>query len=128
MKKKFNDQVAKWHEEEKNIPDDAGALGTEAAKGEEEFKVDVRLYKERDDDYCIMGNKLQYRACEQNEEGRNYVNKQAMETKGTFDPIRIRLRIKPVSEAPLAQGKSADYYFIQGAKKALSGDLPNAIE
>ena len=51
-----------------------------------------------------------------------------METKGNFDPIRIRLRIMPVSKAPLAQGKTPDYYFIEAAKKSLSGDLLQAIE
>lgn len=92
------------------------------------FKVDVQLYKERGDDYRMMGNKMQYRACEQNIDGRNYCNKQAMATKGNFDPIRIKLRIMPVSKAPLAQGKTPDYYFIVAAKKALSGNLTGAIE
>lgn len=62
----------------------------------------MQLYKERGDDYRMMGNKMQYRACEQNIDGRNYCNKQAMATKGNFDPIRIKLRIMPVSKAPLA--------------------------
>ena len=97
-------------------------------ENEDKFEVDVRLYKERDDDYAIIGNKMQYRASEQNVPGRNYSNKQGLETKGNFDPIRIRLRIMPVSRAPLAQGKTPDYYFIQSAKKALSGDLLSAIE
>ena len=95
---------------------------------EDDFEVDIRLYKERDDDYCIIGNKMQYRASEMNIPGRNFTNKQAMETKGNFDPIRIRLRIMPVSKAPLAQGKTPDYYFIEAAKKSLSGDLLQAIE
>ena len=34
----------------------------------------------------------------------------------------------PLSKAPLAQGKTPDYYFIAAAKKSLSGDLLNAIE
>ena len=25
---------------------------------EDDFEVDIRLYKERDDDYCIIGNKM----------------------------------------------------------------------
>ena len=31
-----------------------------------QFDIDVRLYKERNDDYCIIGNKIQYRASEEN--------------------------------------------------------------
>ena len=37
-------------------------MSTEA--NQDKFNVDVRLYKERGDDYCIIGNKLQFRACE----------------------------------------------------------------
>ena len=90
--------------------------------------MDVRLYKERGDDYCIIGNKLQYRASEEADEGLNYSHKQALETKESFDPIRICLRIMPISRAPLAQGKTPDYYFREAAKKSLSGDLTSAIE
>lgn len=90
--------------------------------------IDIRLYKERDDDFCIIGNKLQFRASEQNEAGRNYINRNALLTKGNFDPIRIRLRIMPISRAPLAQGKTPEFYFLEAAKKSLSGDLTSAIE
>ena len=34
----------------------------------------------------------------------------------------------PISRAPLAQGKTPDYYFVEAAKKSLSGDLTSAIE
>jgi len=51
-----------------------------------------------------------------------------MDTKNSFDPIRIRLRIMPISRAPLAQGKTPDYYFVEAAKKSLSGDLTSAVE
>ena len=34
----------------------------------------------------------------------------------------------PISRAPLAQGKTPDYYFREAAKKSLSGDLTSAIE
>lgn len=34
----------------------------------------------------------------------------------------------PLSKAPLAQGKTPDFYFINAAKKSLSGDLLSAIE
>ena len=71
---------------------------------------------------------MQYRASEENKSGQNYSHKQALETKGNFDPIRICLRIMPISRAPLAQGKTPDYYFREAAKKSLSGDLTNAIE
>ena len=71
---------------------------------------------------------MQYRASEQTTLGHNYSNKQAMDTKSSFDPIRIRLRIMPISRAPLAQGKTPDFYFIEAAKKSLSGDLTSAVE
>ena len=34
----------------------------------------------------------------------------------------------PISRAPLVQGKTPDFYFIEAAKKSLSGDLTHAIE
>ena len=134
MKRRFDEQVTQWHADEMVVTKDHfSALSQKSAaeyEGAEKdkFEVDVKLYKERDDNFCIIGNKMQYRASEQNVAGRNYCNKQALETKGNFDPIRIRLRIMPVSKAPLAQGKTPDYYFIEAAKKSLSGDLLSAIE
>ena len=38
------------------------------------------------------------------------------------------MRILPISRAPLVQGKTPDFYFIEAAKKSLSGDLTHAIE
>lgn len=34
----------------------------------------------------------------------------------------------PISRAPLAQGKTPEFYFLEAAKKSLSGDLTNALE
>lgn len=42
----------------------------------------------------------------------------------SFDPIRIRLRIMPISKAPCAKGMNADYYFIEAGKKSMRGELP----
>ena len=125
MKKLFDAQVAKWQAE---APPQDTLQSTQSLIQTSDFEVDVRLYKERGDDYPIIGNKMQYRASEMNPDGRNYSNKQALETKGNFDPIRIRLRIMPISKAPLAQGKTPDYYFLEAAKKSLSGDLTSAVE
>jgi len=129
LKKLFDAQLAQWQRENPSLATQESSIA--AVPNEpalEKFQVDVRLYKERGDDYCIIGNKIQYRACEQNVEGQNYINKQALDTKGNFDPIRIRLRIKPISSAPLAQGKTPEFYFLEAAKKSLSGNLLSAIE
>lgn len=90
--------------------------------------MDMQLYKEREDDYRIIANKVFLRACEDHPEGRNYINKNAFFINKSFDPLRIRLRIMPISRAPLAQGKTPDYYFREAAKDSLSGDLTKAIE
>ena len=45
-----------------------------------------------------------------------------------FDPLHIRLRVMPVSRAPLVQGKNSDYYFLEGSKLSLKGELTKAIE
>jgi len=34
----------------------------------------------------------------------------------SFDPIRIRLRVIPISKAPHGKGMNADYYFIEAGK------------
>ena len=59
---------------------------------------------------------------------RQYVNHNVKLVQGSFDPIRIKLRVMPVSRAPLVRAKNSDYYFIESGKNALSGDIPFAIE
>lgn len=56
-------------------------------------KPDISLYKERNEDYKIIGNNILARA---QETERKYDNKENLEIlQKTFDPIRIRLRIMP---------------------------------
>lgn len=53
---------------------------------------------------------------------RPYINKQNVKVLSEgFDPIRIKLRIMPISRAPYCKGMNADYYFIESVKKAQSG-------
>ena len=59
---------------------------------------------------------------------RRFIDRNVKILEKFFDPLRIRLRVMPVSRAPLIQGKNSDYYFIEGAKLSLKGDLTNAIE
>lgn len=59
---------------------------------------------------------------------RRYLDKNVKILEKFLDPLRIRLRVMPVSRAPLVQGKNSDYYFIEAAKLSLKGDLTNAIE
>ena len=47
--------------------------------------------------------------------------------KESFDPIRIRLRLMPISRAR-AKGMNADYYFFEAGKKSMRGNLTAAIE
>jgi len=37
----------------------------------------------------------------------------------SFDPIRIKIRVIPITKAPLPKGMNADYYFIMAGKKAM---------
>lgn len=59
---------------------------------------------------------------------RKYVNKNVKTIEKFFDPLRIKLRVMPISRAPLAQGKNADFYFVEACKIGLRGDLTEAIE
>ncbi len=60
---------------------------------------------------------------------RRYINKtNAKMLQDSFDPIRIRLRIIPISKAPVGKGKNADFYFVEAGKKSMRGELPQAIE
>lgn len=47
-----------------------------------------------------------------------------------LDPLRIRLRVIPISKAPFASssGKNADFYFIEAGKLGLKNDLTKALE
>lgn len=90
-------------------------------------KADTAIYKERDDDYKIIGNVLQLYANGKNIE-RRYINKNVKAVQESFDPIRIKLRIMPISRAPNSSGRTAYYYFIQAGKLSLQGDITNAID
>lgn len=90
------------------------------------LKPDISLYKEREDNYAIIGNQILARA---EQKVRPYVNHENYDIlKKTFDPIRIRLRVMPISRVPQTQGMNSDYYFKEAAKKSLAGDLTHGIE
>jgi tetratricopeptide (TPR) repeat protein len=59
---------------------------------------------------------------------RRYVNENVEQIAKTFDPIRIRLRVIPTGRVPNTQGKTADYYFKEAAKKSVAGELTYGIE
>jgi len=89
-------------------------------------KPDISIYKERNEDYKIIGNNILTRA---QETERKYENKENLEIlQKTFDPIRIRLRIMPSDRVESTQGKTAAYYFKEAAKKSMAGELTYGIE
>jgi tetratricopeptide (TPR) repeat protein len=46
-----------------------------------------------------------------------------------FDPMRVKLRIMPISRAPRAnQQRNADFYFVEAGKLAMNNDLTKALE
>lgn len=60
---------------------------------------------------------------------RKYVDKNNVRIlEKFFDPLRIRLRVMPISKAPVTNGKNADFYFIEAGKLSLKGDLTKAID
>lgn len=60
---------------------------------------------------------------------RKYIDKNNIKIlEKFFDPLRIRLRIMPISKAPLSSGKNADHYFVEACKLSTKGDLPKALE
>jgi hypothetical protein len=84
------------------------------------------LYKEREDDYPIVANRIMHRA---QVHDRKYINKTNTKIlQESFDPIRIRLRIIPISRAPVGKGKNADFYFVEAGKKSMRGELPSAFD
>lgn len=56
-KKMFDTQITKWANEASVFEANQSQtnLQAEQVTGKD---IDIRLYKERDDDYCIIGNKL----------------------------------------------------------------------
>ena len=88
--------------------------------------LDISMYKERNDQYKILSNRLRMRASLPE---RKYIDKANIRIlEKFFDPLRIRLRIMPINRAPQTIGKNADFYFIEGSKLGLKGDLAKAIE
>lgn len=57
-----------------------------------------------------------------------YIDKNVKILEKFFDPLRIRLRVMPLSRAPLVQGRNSDFYFVEGCKLCLRGDITTAIE
>jgi tetratricopeptide (TPR) repeat protein len=87
---------------------------------------DIAMYKERNDQYKILSNRIKTRALLPE---RKYVDKTNVKIlERFFDPLRIRLRVMPISRAPLNQGKSSDFYFVEAGKLSIKGELTKAIE
>lgn len=61
------------------------------------------------------------------EADRRYVHKGIKVLEKFFDPLRIRLRVMPISRAPLVHGKNSDFYFVEAAKVSLKGQFCEAI-
>ena len=59
---------------------------------------------------------------------RKFIDRNVKILEKFFDPLRIRLRVMPVSRAPKTIGKNSDYYFIEACKLGLKSELPSAIE
>lgn len=85
------------------------------------------MYQEsRHDNYKILSNRIRTRALLPE---RKYIDKNNIKIlEHFFDPLRIRLRVMPISRAPFTSGKNSDYYFIEAGKLSLKGDLTKAIE
>lgn len=61
-------------------------------------------------------------------ERRKYVHKGIAKYEKHFDPLRIKLRVMPISRMPFIRSKDADFYFVEAYKKAQIGDFTMAIE
>ena len=84
------------------------------------------MYTELNDDYQIIGNQILHLS---KQEKRPYVNKANVKLlQEGFDPIRVKLRMIPISRAPASKAMNADYYFIEAGKKAQSGQLTQALD
>lgn len=59
---------------------------------------------------------------------RAYVNRESQDYKVVLDPIRIRLRVMPVSSGCQPKGMNSDFFFLEAAKKSLRGDLCQAVD
>lgn len=60
--------------------------------------LDLSMYKERNDQYKILSNRLRMRASLPE---RKYIDKANIRIlEKFFDPLRIRLRIMPINRAP----------------------------
>ena len=87
---------------------------------------DIAIYKDRNDAYKIISNRIKTRA---NMEERKYVDKNNVKIlEKFFDPLRVRLRVMPLSKASQTIGKNADFYFIEAAKVSLKGELTKAVQ
>lgn len=59
---------------------------------------------------------------------RPYKHKEIQELKINLDPVRIKIRVLPVSAGCQPKGMNADFYFREAGKKALMGNLTQALD
>ena len=85
--------MEQWRKEAGPTPENV-----DSHKEKSNVNKDVQLYQERGSVHRIIGNKIMARALEPD---RRYVNNQVKILNESFDPIRIKLRILPISRAPL---------------------------
>jgi tetratricopeptide (TPR) repeat protein len=121
--KKYNSQLDAWAVQ--RYEDLASEQEKDQPVGDH-IKCDTNLYKEREDPFPIVANKILQLAAQHQRPYHNKTNLKMIQE--SFDPIRIRLRVIPISKAPLAQGMNPDFYFVEAGKKALGGDLTSALD
>jgi len=81
---------------------------------------------ERNDEYPIVANRVLHLAAQKSRPYFNKINLKMLQE--SFDPIRIRMRVIPISKAPSSSGMNPDYYFVEAGKKAMRGELTSAID
>lgn len=99
---------------------------------EEEEKVekstyqDVNIMQIRNTKHNIVSTRLRILA--QQDLPRRYIHKDQFLYDQTFDPIRMKFKVKTIDEATVTSGKGPEHYFIQAMKYCERNLIPQAIE
>jgi predicted Zn-dependent protease len=93
---------------------------------EKETYQDVNIMQIRNINHNITSTRLRILA--QQDLPRRYVHKDQFHYDQTFDPIRMKFKVKTIEDATVTSGKGPEHYFIQAMKYCERNMIPQAID
>lgn len=96
-------------------------------EGEDKWSYqDCNIMQIRNITHTVTSTRLRILA--QQDLPRRYIHKDQFLYDKTFDPLRMRFKVKTIDDATVTSGKGPEHYFIQAMKYCERNMVPSAIE